>query len=107
MRPPDPENRGAIHGQGRRGKARRSRRAPTPSSWRETTTFRPTPWRRRASIPSQTHTTCGWKGVASYYDVEVDGKRNRDAAWYYPDPKPAAAEIKDRIAFWKGVRVTT
>jgi len=57
-------------------------------------------------VPSDTHTTCGWKGVASYYHVEVDGKRNRDAAWYYPDPTPAAAEIKDRIAFWRGVRVT-
>ena len=58
-------------------------------------------------VPSETHTTCGWKGVASYYDVLVDGKRNRDAAWYYPDPLPAAAEIKDRIAFWRGVRVTS
>lgn len=57
-------------------------------------------------IPSDTHTTCPWKGVASYYDVEVDGKRNRDAAWFYPDPMPAAAQIKDRIAFWRGVRVT-
>ena len=57
-------------------------------------------------VPSDTHTMCGWKGVASYYDVVVDGKRNRDAAWFYPDPKPAAAEIKDRIAFWRGVRVT-
>jgi uncharacterized protein (DUF427 family) len=57
-------------------------------------------------IPSETHTTCPWKGVASYYDIEVDGKRNRDAAWYYPDPTPAAAEIKNRIAFWHGVRVT-
>jgi uncharacterized protein (DUF427 family) len=57
-------------------------------------------------IPSETHTLCSWKGVASYYDVEVNGKRNHDAAWYYPDPKPAAAEIKNRIAFWRGVRVT-
>lgn len=44
--------------------------------------------------PSPTHTTCGWKGVASYYTVEVDGKQNKDAAWYYPDPLPAAAKIK-------------
>ncbi len=54
---------------------------------------------------SDTHTTCPWKGVASYYSVEVDGQVNRDAAWYYTDPKPAAAEIKDRVAFWRGVRV--
>lgn len=59
---------------------------------------------RRAHLrPSATHTTCGWKGEASYYDVEVDGRVNRDAAWYYPDPKPAAAHVKDRVAFWKGV----
>ena len=55
--------------------------------------------------PSDTRTVCGWKGTASYYDVEVNGQRNPDAAWFYPDPKPAAAEIKDHIAFWKGVRV--
>ena len=62
---------------------------------------------RSRLVPSGTHTICGWKGVASYYDVEVGGKRNRDAAWYYPDPKPAAAEIKNHIAFWRGVRVTS
>jgi len=55
--------------------------------------------------PSATHTTCPWKGVASYYDVVVDGETNRDAAWYYEAPKPAAAEIRGRIAFWRGVRV--
>ncbi|MBA2918598.1 DUF427 domain-containing protein [Sphingomonas sp. MAH-20] len=55
--------------------------------------------------PSDTHTTCPWKGVASYYTLAVGGAENRDAAWYYPDPKPAAAEIKDRVAFWKGVQV--
>ena len=54
---------------------------------------------------STTHTTCPWKGVASYYSVEVDGQVNRDAAWYYPDPKPAAIQIKARVAFWRGVRV--
>lgn len=54
---------------------------------------------------SQTHTTCPWKGVASYKTVVVDGQRNPDAAWYYPNPKPAAAEIKERFAFWKGVTV--
>jgi uncharacterized protein (DUF427 family) len=55
---------------------------------------------------SDTHTTCPWKGEASYFDVVVDGEVNGDAAWYYPDPKPAAAEIKDRVAFWRGVEVT-
>ncbi|GAB3493064.1 DUF427 domain-containing protein [Spirosoma knui] len=55
---------------------------------------------------SATHTTCPWKGLASYYSLNVDGKANPDAAWYYPDPKPAASQIKDRVAFWKGVQVT-
>ena len=55
---------------------------------------------------SQTHTTCPWKGLASYYSLTVDGKTNTDAAWYYPDPKPAASQIKDYVAFWKGVQVT-
>ena len=55
--------------------------------------------------PSDTHTTCPWKGLASYYSIEVDGKANKDAAWYYPQPKEAAKQIKDRIAFWRGVRV--
>jgi uncharacterized protein (DUF427 family) len=54
---------------------------------------------------SDTHTVCGWKGTASYYDVVVDGKVNKDAVWYYPDPKPAAANIKGYFAFWKGVTV--
>jgi len=47
-----------------------------------------------------------WKGTASYYDIVVDGSRNAGAAWYYPEPKEAATEIKDRVAFWKGVRVS-
>ena len=55
--------------------------------------------------PSDHTTVCPWKGTAHYYHVEVAGMRNDNAAWYYPDPKPAAAEIKDRIAFWKGIRV--
>ncbi len=55
--------------------------------------------------PSATHTVCGWKGTASYYHVVVGGQRLDDAAWYYPDPKPAAANIKDHIAFWRGVKV--
>ena len=53
------------------------------------------------------HTSvCGWKGTASYYTVVVDGQRNPNAAWYYPSPKPAAANIKDHVAFWRGVTVT-
>lgn len=55
--------------------------------------------------PSDTQTHCPWKGDASYYHVVVDGEVNRDAAWYYPTPKDAAANIKDRIAFWRGVEV--
>ncbi len=50
-------------------------------------------------------TVCPWKGTASYYSLEVDGKDNQNAAWYYPNPKDAAAEIKDHVAFWKGVQV--
>ena len=55
--------------------------------------------------PSDTHTFCPWKGEASYYTVLVDGETNKDAAWYYPQPKPAAAEINGRVAFWRGVKV--
>ena len=54
---------------------------------------------------SKTQTTCPWKGLASYYQIVVDGKVNQDAAWYYPDPKPAAGNIKNYVAFWKGVEV--
>ena len=54
---------------------------------------------------SDTHTTCGWKGVASYFDVVVGHEVNRDAAWFYPEPKDAAAQIKDHVAFWRGVKV--
>ena len=55
--------------------------------------------------PSETHTVCGWKGTASYYDVVVDGEVNKDAAWYYPTPKDAAAQIAGYVAFWRGVTV--
>lgn len=55
--------------------------------------------------PSATHTVCPWKGTASYYTLMVDGKENADAAWFYPDPKPAAANIRDHVAFWRGVNV--
>lgn len=55
--------------------------------------------------PSATTSVCPWKGTASYHTIAVDGAENKDAAWYYPEPKSAAAEIKDRVAFWKGVEV--
>jgi len=57
-------------------------------------------------VNSSTHTTCPWKGVASYYSIKVNDKENRDAAWYYPQPKQAAENIKNYIAFWKGVAVS-
>jgi uncharacterized protein (DUF427 family) len=55
---------------------------------------------------SETHTTCPWKGVASYYDVVAGGEVNKDAVWYYPTPKAGAEQVKDRVAFWKGVAVS-
>lgn len=55
--------------------------------------------------PSDTYTVCPWKGTVSYYHVDVNGERNADAAWYYPEPKAAAEKVKNRVAFWKGVRV--
>ena len=57
-------------------------------------------------VGSSTHTTCPWKGEASYYTLVVDDHENPDAAWYYPTPKPEAAQIAGRVAFWKGVEVT-
>lgn len=56
-------------------------------------------------VASDTRTRCPWKGEAHYYSIEVDGERNRDAAWYYPTTKDAARDIEGRVAFWKGVRV--
>ncbi len=67
--------------------------------------FPPDAVRREYLRDSATHTTCGWKGLASYYDVVVDGEVNRDAAWFYPEPKDAAKQIVDHVAFWRGVRV--
>ncbi|RKH49640.1 DUF427 domain-containing protein [Corallococcus llansteffanensis] len=67
--------------------------------------FPPDSLRREHFKPSTTHTSCPWKGEASYYTVEVDGKANPDAAWFYPEPKSAAANIRDHVAFWKGVTV--
>lgn len=55
--------------------------------------------------PSATTSVCGWKGTANYYTLVAGGAENKDAAWYYPDPKSAAANIKGRLAFWKGVKV--
>ncbi|MEV0396232.1 DUF427 domain-containing protein [Polymorphospora rubra] len=54
---------------------------------------------------SDTHTICPWKGTASYYTLELDGARSQDAVWYYADPKPEADMVRDRVAFWKDVRV--
>lgn len=67
--------------------------------------FPPESVHREYLKPSNTTTTCPWKGKASYYTVEVNGKRNTDAAWYYPEPSKAAAEIRDHVAFWRGVKV--
>lgn len=67
--------------------------------------FPPSALKREHFRESDTHTVCGWKGTASYYDVVVGGQVNKDAAWYYPEPKSAAAQIKGHIAFWKGVTV--
>ena len=68
--------------------------------------FPPSSINKKFFKASPTHTTCPWKGEASYYSLEVDGTKNPDAAWFYPAPKDAAKEIKDYVAFWKGVKVT-
>lgn len=57
-------------------------------------------------LESESHSTCPWKGVANYYTIEVNGEQNRDAAWYYPQPSKITVQIKDRVAFWRGVQVT-
>ena len=67
--------------------------------------FPPDAVKREFLRASDAHTVCSWKGTASYYDVVVNGRTNKDAAWYYPEPKPAAGHIKGYIAFWKGVKV--
>jgi uncharacterized protein (DUF427 family) len=67
--------------------------------------FPPDTVKREYLKTSETHTTCPWKGEASYYDVEVGGQVNKDAAWYYPAPKTAAKQIADHVAFWKGVTI--
>ena len=68
--------------------------------------FPPDAVKREYLKESDTHTTCPWKGEASYYTVVVGDAVNKDAAWYYPEPKEAAHQIKDYVAFWKGVKVT-
>jgi uncharacterized protein (DUF427 family) len=67
--------------------------------------FPPDAIRREYFRESTTHTTCPWKGEASYFDVVVDGQVNKDAAWHYPQTKPAADNIKGYVAFWRGVKV--
>lgn len=67
--------------------------------------FPPEALKREFFAPSDKTTVCGWKGLAQYFDVVVDGQTNAGAAWYYADPKPAAAQIKGRVAFWRGVLV--
>ena len=67
--------------------------------------FPPQALKQQYVKPSTTHTTCPWKGEASYYNIVVDGKVNKDAAWYYPSPKEAAKHITGYVAFWKGVQV--
>jgi len=62
--------------------------------------------RREYVVDSSHHTTCPWKGTASYYSLQVDGDENRDAVWYYPTPKSGAEQVADRVAFWKGVQVS-
>jgi len=61
----------------------------------------------RSVVTESAHTSvCGWKGTARYYSLSVDGKENKDAVWYYPEPKSGALQVKDRVAFWKGVQVS-
>ena len=87
------------------GKVRCLRNQASAWKWKATSISRPT--RSKRNISSQVRRTrcVPWKGTASYYDVEVGGKRNQDAAWFYPEPKPAAKQIKGYVAFWKGVKV--
>jgi uncharacterized protein (DUF427 family) len=67
--------------------------------------FPPDSLNREYFRESTTHTVCGWKGTARYYDIEVNGATNKDAAWIYPETKPEAKKIENYVAFWKGVKV--
>ncbi len=62
--------------------------------------------RREYVVESAHHTSCPWKGTASYYSLQVNGAENRDAVWYYPAPKSGAEQVSGRVAFWKGVQVS-
>jgi len=68
--------------------------------------FPPDAIKKELFSASATHSTCPWKGIASYFDVKIGDKVNQDAAWYYPEPKEAAKSIKDYVAFWRGVKVS-
>lgn len=68
--------------------------------------FPATTLKKEFVVQSDLHTTCPWKGIASYFTVRVNGAENRDAVWYYPSPKAGAEAVADRVAFWKGVQVT-
>lgn len=67
--------------------------------------FPPESVKREYLKESDKHTVCAWKGQASYYNIDVNGETNQDAAWYYPEPSDRASHIKDYVAFWKGVEV--
>jgi uncharacterized protein (DUF427 family) len=67
--------------------------------------FPPDSIKREYFFPSETHSNCPWKGIASYYNVRIGDRSNQDAAWYYPAPKEAANSIKNYVAFWRGVKV--
>jgi uncharacterized protein (DUF427 family) len=68
--------------------------------------FPPESIKRELFHESDTHSRCGWKGTASYYSVKIDGKDNKDCAWFYPEPMEAAKDIKGHVAFWRGIEVT-
>lgn len=67
--------------------------------------FPPSSLKKEFFKESSLHSTCPWKGLASYYTIEVNGKKNQDAAWYYPNPSERAKQIKDYVAFWKDVKI--
>ena len=68
--------------------------------------FPPNDIKKEFFIDSEAHTTCPWKGLASYYTIKINGDENPDAAWYYPEASDLAKEIEDYVAFWKGVEIT-
>jgi len=80
--------------------------SPTTETVEGNLYFPPSSLDRTHLVESKTTSVCPWKGTASYFTIEADGKKNVDADWYYPAPKDAAKEIKDHVAFWKGVEVT-